>query len=258
MMATAAASIVWAVVLFVIVALSVMLGVYLERKVAGHMQARLGPMRTGPHGIAQTLADTVKLLFKEDLIPAKVDRLGFIAAPLLAFAPALMSLMVIPYARPLIPRDLNAGVLYFLAVPAIGVIAVMVAGLSSANNYCLLGGLRSAAQLISYEIPRSLSVLSVVMLAGSLSTVTILERQTHVWFAVLTPIGFLLYIVTTIAELNRTPFDLPEAEEAALNAIPTRLKLPAEQIDQLISAGQRAVAADGVVKRFSTAMQRGE
>lgn len=206
------ASLLWAVALFVVVALSVMVGVYLERKVAGHMQARLGPMRTGPHGIAQTLADTVKLIFKEDIVPAKADRFAFVMAPLLVFAPALMSMLVIPFAKPLVPRDLSVGVLYFLAIPAIGVIGLMMAGLASHNNYSLLGGLRSAAQLISYEIPRALSVLAVVMLAGSMSTVTIVERQSHIWYALLTPIGFALYLATTTAELNRTPFDLPEAE----------------------------------------------
>lgn len=205
-------SILWALILFVVVALSVMLNVYVERKVAGHMQARLGPMRTGPHGIAQTLADTVKLLFKEDIIPARADKLAFVVAPFLAFAPALMSMLVIPFAKPLIPRDLSVGVVYFLAVPALGVIATLMAGLSSHNNYSLLGGLRSAAQLLSYEIPRALSVVSVVMLAGSLSTVAILNRQANVWYAVLTPVGFGLYLVTTMSELGRTPFDLAEAD----------------------------------------------
>ncbi len=205
-------SILWAIVMFIVTALSAIVGVYLERKVSGHIQARLGPMRTGWHGVAQTLADTIKLLFKEDIIPAEADRLAYVVAPLLVFAPAMMSLLVIPFAAPLVPRDLSVGVLYFLAVPSIATIGVVLAGLASQNNYSLIGGLRSAAQLISYEIPRSLSVLAVVMLAGSLSTVTILSQQTRLWYALLTPIGFLLYLLTTMAELSRVPFDLPEAE----------------------------------------------
>jgi NADH-quinone oxidoreductase subunit H len=183
-----------------------------ERKVGARIQARLGPMRTGPHGILQTIADMVKLVMKEDVRPAEADSVAFRMGPLLVAVPAILSLAVVPFGAPLIMRDLNVGVLYFLAVPGVTVVGLLLAGWASYDNYSFLGGLRSSAQFISYEVPRSLAVVTVVMLAGSLSTVDLLEAQSPVPYIVLLPLSFLIYAITSLAEVNRVPFDIPEAE----------------------------------------------
>ncbi len=198
--------------IFIFIALSVLILVWLERKVAGHIQSRMGPMRVGWHGLVQTLADMVKLISKESILPAKADKWLFFLAPFVVFIPAYLSYMVIPFAPKLIIRDFNIGLLYFLAIPSISVVGIIMAGWGSNNKYALLGGLRSAAQIISYEIPRALSVVGVVMLAGSMSTVTIVKSQSSIWFILLQPLGFLIYFISTLAEVNRIPFDLPEAE----------------------------------------------
>jgi NADH-quinone oxidoreductase subunit H len=183
-----------------------------ERKVGARIQARLGPMHTGPHGILQTIADMVKLVMKEDVRPAQADAVAFRLGPLLVAVPAILSLAVVPFGAPLVMRDLNVGVLYFLAVPGVTVVGLLLAGWASYDNYSFLGGLRSSAQFISYEIPRSLAVVTVVMLAGSLSTVDLLEAQSRVPYIVLLPLSFIIYAITSLAEVNRVPFDIPEAE----------------------------------------------
>lgn len=192
--------------------LSVMILVYMERKVAGHFQDRLGPMRTGPHGSLQLLADMIKLITKEDVIPAKADKAAFILAPFMAFVPAFLVYLIIPLGPGWVGRDLNVGILYFLAVPSVSVLGLVMAGWGSHNKFALLGGMRSAAQMISYEIPRALSVLAVVMLAGTLSTVSMVNSQDRLWFIVLQPLAFLIYFIASLAETNRVPFDFPEAE----------------------------------------------
>jgi len=193
-----------------------MLGVYLERKISGWIQARVGPKHVGPQGILQTVADTIKLLQKENIVPRHADYLVFSSAPLIVTVAALLGYVVIPWGKlgdwVLIVRDLNIGVLYFAAMSSLVVIGILTGGWSSNNKYALLGGLRSASQLISYELPLGFAIISVAMMAGSLSTVEIVNAQQDVWFVFKQPLAFLIFLTAAAAETNRVPFDLPEAE----------------------------------------------
>jgi NADH-quinone oxidoreductase subunit H len=202
----------WGVVLFSFVGLFTTVAVYAERKISARIQLRLGPMHTGPHGTLQTIADIVKLAVKEDVRPGHADVLAFRLAPLLVAVPAGLSFAVLPFGAPLVVRDLDVGVIYFLAIPGVTGIGLLLAGWASYDNYSFLGGLRSAAQFVSYEIPRTLSVVTVVFLAGTLSTAEVVAAQSRVWYGLLLPLSFLIYLVTSIAEVNRVPFDIPEAE----------------------------------------------
>lgn len=187
--------------------------IWLERKVSGRIQNRLGPTRVGPYGLLQTLADVFKLLSKEDVIPARSDRLIFVLAPLVAFVPALMVYVVIPFSSHMVVRDLPIAVIYISAVTSVTALAFLMAGWSSNNKWSLLGAMRSAAQLISYEVPLVLAVVAVVMMAGSLSLQQIVRvQQESGWFIIAQPLGFLVFLVASLAELNRGPFDLSEAE----------------------------------------------
>jgi NADH-quinone oxidoreductase subunit H len=195
----------------------------MERKVLAHMQSRLGPMRTGWHGWAQPIADAVKFLFKEDVIPAKADKWVFSIAPLMLLVMAFGSIVVIPFGPtvhlfgndvPLWVSNLNVGILYVIAFASIGTYGVIMAGWASNNKYSLMGGFRSAAQMISYEIPMAFAIITVVLMAGSLNLSEIVNAQKTRWF-LFTPVGpvaFCLYLISGIAETNRVPFDLPEAE----------------------------------------------
>jgi len=202
-------------VIVAFISLAVLFLVWWERKVSAHMQVRCGPMRTGWHGWRQTVIDAIKLIQKEDVVPAKVDRAVFVVAPIVVFVAALAAYVCIPFGQGLIVRDLNIGILYILAVTTFTVVGLLMAGFGSNNKWSLLGGLRSAAQIVSYEVPLTLSVLGVVLLAGSLSMVDIVKSQVHFWdwYIVRQPIGFLVYLTAAIAEVNRTPFDIPEAEQ---------------------------------------------
>lgn len=195
--------------------------IWLERKIMAHMQVRLGPMRVGPHGLLQPIADGIKLLFKEDIIPEKASKLLFILAPAMAMIPALITFAVIPfgdkvkilgYNVDLVITDINIGFLYVFAVSSLGIYGVVMAGWASNNKYSLLGGIRSSAQMISYELTLGLSLIGVVMLTESLSLVDVVNGQGRLWNIVLQPIGFFIYFTSAIAEVNRCPFDLPEAE----------------------------------------------
>jgi len=189
--------------------------VWWERKVSAHIQDRLGPMRTGWHGAIQTLADGLKLLQKEDITPKGVDRPVFFWAPVVVYAACFMAYVAIPWGKDLIPADLNIGILYIIAITTFTVISLLMAGWSSNNKWALLGGMRSAAQIISYEVPLTLSILGVLILAESLSMQTIVQRQEGIfnWYIWRQPLGFVIYIIAATAEANRTPFDLPEAEQ---------------------------------------------
>lgn len=205
----------WAVVLMLVVLLFVTYAIYAERKVIGWMQLRIGPNRVGPLGLLQTVADILKLLMKEDTIPRKAERTLFILAPAIAFVPSFAVLAVIPYTQKLYFADTNIALLYYVALSGITTIAVILGGWASNNKFSLLGGVRSAAQMISYEVPLVLSLVGVVMMTGSLNLRDIAEQQGDwfwQWNFLPQIIGFAVFVVAAIAELNRTPFDLPEAE----------------------------------------------
>jgi NADH-quinone oxidoreductase subunit H len=188
---------------------------YLERKISAFMQARLGPMRVGPWGLLQPIADGIKLLTKEDFIPEKADRWIFFIAPYVAVASAFVVMAVIPFAPDWgVITDVNIGLLFVLAVSSVGVLALILAGWSSNSKYALLGGLRSSAQMVSYEVAMGLSLIGGLMFARTLSLSGLVDAQMSdsIWFVVYQPVGFLVFLVSGIAENNRAPFDLPEAE----------------------------------------------
>src|SRR5215831_18144354 len=194
-----------------------------ERKIIAFMQVRLGPMRVGPWGLLQPIADPIKLLLKEDIIPERADRLIFILAPVICLIPAFIVLAVIPigptinilgHPVTLYVTDLNIGVLFVLSISSVGVLGIILGGWASNSKYPLLGALRSAAQMVSYEVALGFSIIGVLILSGTLSLVSIVEAQKNagVWYVFLQPIGFILFFMCGVAETNRAPFDLPEAE----------------------------------------------
>jgi NADH-quinone oxidoreductase subunit H len=198
-----------------LVALWVAYATYLERKISAFMQARLGPMRVGPWGLLQPIADGIKLLVKEDFIPDKADRWIFFFAPYIAVASAFIVFSVVPFGPDwAVIADVNIGLLLVLAVSSVGVLALILAGWSSNSKYALLGGLRSSAQMVSYEVAMGLSLIGALMFARTLSLSGIVAAQgsDSIWYIVYQPVGFLLFLISGIAENNRAPFDLPEAE----------------------------------------------
>lgn len=197
--------------LFGICAGVVMVLVYAERKIAAHMQARVGPMRVGWHGVLQLIADTIKLLAKESEIPTRADSPVYRAAPYVVFTAGFLALVALPWDRGTVPMHLNLGLLYMAAVTTPGVIGILMAGFSSGNKWALLGGMRSAAQMISYEVPLVLSLLAVVLMAQSLDLQEIIAAQ-RVPYIVFQPVAFLIFLIAAVAETNRNPFDIPEAE----------------------------------------------
>ncbi|MFD2615510.1 NADH-quinone oxidoreductase subunit NuoH [Paenibacillus gansuensis] len=189
--------------------------IYFERKVIGWMQFRIGPNRVGPLGLLQSVADIAKLLMKEDTIPKKADRLLFILAPIITFVPSFSILATIPYTETLHFANLDAGILYYVALTGISTIGIVLGGWASNNKYSLLGGMRSAAQMISYEVPLVISVTGVIMLSGSMNLMTVVQQQgSNFWEWNVLPqiLGFVVFVIAAVSELNRTPFDLPEAE----------------------------------------------
>ena len=198
--------------------------VLLERKVIAWVQSRLGPMRVGPHGILQPIADAVKLMIKEDITPVRADKWVFTAAPIISMVPALIVYAVIPFGPKvhmfgrevaLYITDVNVGLLYIVSVASVGVYGIILAGYASNSKYPLLASLRASAQLISYEVAVTLTLVSVIMMAGTLSMVGIVDAQynQHIWYVVAQPVAFVLVLIGGLAETNRAPFDLPEAEQ---------------------------------------------
>ena len=187
---------------------------YMEHKVLAHMQARLGPMEAGVfHGWAQLVADGVKFIQKEDVIPAAADRGVFSLAPAVAMIPYIAILVVLPFSPSIYALNLDIGIFFVMAMSSVSVIGVLMAGWSSANKFSLIGALRAAAQLIAYELPLVLAAAAVVMQAGTLSLVGITEAQRHVWYALwYQPVGFLIFMMAAVAELTRPPFDMPVAD----------------------------------------------
>jgi NADH-quinone oxidoreductase subunit H len=196
-----------------IVALSIASGlIWLERRVLALWQDRYGPNRVGPFGLLQVVADMIKIFAKEDWIPPFADKPVFVLAPAIIVVTVLMTFAVLPVSPGIIVSDLNVGLLFFLAMSSLGVYSVVLAGWSSDNKYSLLGGLRAAAQMISYEAFMGLSLMGVVVLAGSFDLVKIVETQKKMWFVIPQFLGFILFLIAGIAETRRLPFDLPEAE----------------------------------------------
>jgi len=198
--------------------------VLLERKVIAWAQSRLGPMRVGPYGLLQPIADAVKLMIKEDITPVRADRWVFTAAPIISMVPALIVYAVIPFGPtvtifghpvPLFITDVNVGLLYIVSVASVGVYGIILAGWASNSKYPLLASLRASAQLISYEVAVTLTLVSVIMMAGTLSMVGIVNAQynQHVWYVFAQPAAFVMVLIGGLAETNRAPFDLPEAEQ---------------------------------------------
>jgi len=212
-------SLVKMVIVLAFVMLAVPMLIWMERKVLADIQARLGPNRVGPYGIIQSFADGIKLFFKEDVVPSRVDKVVYVLAPAISMTCALAIYAVIPFGvfRPragtAVAPNVNVALLFVFATMSMAVYGIVLAGWASNSKYSLLGGLRSSAQMISYELALGLSVIGVLMISGSLNIVDIVQaQQKSVWYVLLQPLGFILYMVAAFAETNRVPFDLPEAE----------------------------------------------
>ncbi len=212
-----------AVLLFAVAVLATLLMIWAERRVVGRMQSRPGPNRNGPFGLLQSLADGVKLALKEDIIPAAADKVVYVIAPVISCTACFVAFAVIPFGpevtipftdivTPLQLTDMNVAVLFILAAAGIGVYGIVLAGWSSGSTYPLLGGLRSSAQVISYEIAMGLSLVSVFLYSGSMSTSAIVDAQQSLWWCIPLLPSFVIYVISMVGETNRAPFDLPEAE----------------------------------------------
>ena len=199
-------------VIILVFVLSLVMGfIWIERRGMARMQARLGPNRAGPFGLLQPLADVIKVMLKEDITPTKADKIVHWLAPIVAFAPTLMIFAVVPFQDGALLADLNVGILYVVAVGSIATLGIFMAGWGSSNKYSLLGAMRQIAAMVSYEIPVIVSIIGVVMIAGSLSMNRIVLAQ-DIPFILLQPMGFLLFFIASCAEINRSPFDLMEAD----------------------------------------------
>ncbi len=211
------------VVVILVVLTACAYATYMERKLLAHLQHRIGPSYAGPYGLLQPIADGIKLIFKEDIVPNNVEKLTYTLAPIISFVPAMLIFAVVPFAADatlfgheikMVISDLNIGVLFIFAVASLGVYGIVLAGWSSGSKYSLMGGLRSSAQMVSYEVSYGLSIIGVILIANTLSLRELVEQQSSVfdWFVWRQPLGFLLYLTCAIAETNRLPFDMPEAE----------------------------------------------
>ena len=209
------------IIVILVFLIHVMYVQYFERKTIGHMQARLGPMRVGWHGILQPIADSLKLFFKEDIIPSQSDKPIFFIAPIIGVIAGVSSLAVIPLWETFSIADLNIGILYILALSSVGAYSVIIGGWASNSKYSFLGGLRASAQVISYEIPMGLSLVGVMMMAGSANLGDIVKAQSEQWFIIPQFLAFGIFFISALAETNRVPFDLPEAEAELVSGFAT-------------------------------------
>jgi NADH-quinone oxidoreductase subunit H len=196
-----------------VVTFNIIIIVWMDRRVASLFQERIGPNRVGPFGILQSLVDAVKLIGKESIIPAAVDKTVYKIAPIFIFTVTFMMYAVLPYGKDMSAVNLNLGILYFIAVSSTSTIAILMAGWGSNNKYSLLGGMRTIAMVVSYEIPLAFSMLGIVMITGTLNLNEIVASQSSVWNIVLQPVAFVIFIIAALAELNRSPFDMTEAEQ---------------------------------------------
>jgi NADH-quinone oxidoreductase subunit H len=212
-----------AVLIFLVLVLLTLFNIWLERRVVARMQHRIGPNVNGPFGLLQSLADGVKLALKEDIIPKAADKVVFLLAPVIATVPAFVTFAVIPFGpevglpftdrtTPLQLTDMPVAVLFVMAIASVGIYGIVLGGWSSGSTYSLLGGLRSSAQMISYEVAMGLALVAVFLYAGSMSTSEIVEAQTSLWFGLILVPSFVIYMIAMVGETNRAPFDLPEAE----------------------------------------------
>jgi len=195
---------------------------FYERRALARIQVRIGPNRAGPSGWFQPMADGIKLIFKEEVIPARAYKVLFILAPIITVFPALVILAVIPWGTaitvfgrsiPLYLTDISVGILYLVAIASISVYGIVLAGWSSNNKYAMMGGIRSSAQMISYELALGLALIGPILIAGSMSLTKIVEAQQPIWFIVYQPVGAIIFFIASVAEVNRAPFDMPEAEQ---------------------------------------------
>ena len=215
------AGIVGLLIIAAIVPLNVAFLVLVERKVAGHIQLRPGPMEVGPHGILQTLIDAVKLLGKEMVTPGSTDKLIFFLAPIIVVAPAFVGFVPIPFSPMMQIKDVNVGILLIFAFSSISVISILMAGWSSNNKYSLIGAVRSVAQNVAYEIPLLLATMSILIMTNTFKMGEIVQAQSSVWFIFYQPIAAIIFFIATTAETNRAPFDLVEAESELVSGFHT-------------------------------------
>jgi NADH-quinone oxidoreductase subunit H len=211
----------------VVVAMALLTGfaylTWYERRALARLQTRIGPNRAGPQGLLQPIADALKLIFKEELTPAKADKILFFWAPIITLVPSIIIAAIIPWGKSfklwngreitLYLADINVGVLYLMSIASIAVYGIVLAGWSSNNKYAMLGGLRSTAQMISYELALGLSFATSIILANSMNLLEIIDKQKNLWFVVIQPVGAIIFWIATLAEVNRAPFDMPEAEQ---------------------------------------------
>lgn len=202
----------WGTLVTIFVSVNALFLVWMERRVSAAIQLRRGPIHVGPQGLLQTIADAVKLISKELVNPKNVDAFTYWLAPVMVFAPVLSAFIILPLGPHTIIRDLNVGFLFVFSMTNISFIGIFIAGWSSNNKYALLGAMRAVAQNISYEIPLLLSTMGVVMLTGTLKMSSIVGAQGSLWFVVVQPLAFLIFFISALAEANRAPFDIPEAE----------------------------------------------
>ena len=206
-------SIVYFVAILGLITINIIIILWIDRRVASFFQERLGPNRVGPFGLLQSVNDAVKLIGKESIIPKEVDRVVYKLAPMFLFTITVMLYVVLPYGKGMSPVNINVGILYFIAISSTSTITILMAGWGSNNKYSLLGGMRTVAQIISYEIPMAFSMVGIVMLNGTLNLTQIVEAQKGIWNIALQPIAFIIFFISALAELNRAPFDMAEAEQ---------------------------------------------